>query len=442
MGPHHASRSIVALLLLVLAPSIGCDELGSSLPSRFPPASTVANRCDEPAATWQWVRSTLDELYLWADDVVDADPSASATPEAYFRALLIRTPTASGRPRDRFSEAYSTALFRAALPVWHGVRWALHGTDARALYVRDQTPAALAGVRRGDRVVAVAGTPVETLGAAGLSAALSPPPGSGPVALTLSNPAGATRTVELGLVTFFDPGVLLTTVLDRPQGRVGYVAFTSQLGNPVGDMTAAVRRFLAVGVTDLVLDVRYNPGGIAPVVAAFGTLIAGDRVGSSVFAVFTANPKTQQARRAAGQPADEIIHFPDATGSPTLSLPRVFVLTTEVTCSAAESLINGLRPYMNVVQVGTTTCGKPYALDEPENCGTTYVLIAARQSNSLHQADYDDGLVPDCTATDDLTHALGDPAEGMLAAALALRETRTCPPPAAAPVRAFPRDGR
>jgi carboxyl-terminal processing protease len=438
MGAPHASRSIVFLLLLVLAPSIGCDAPGSDVPSRFPPASTVANRCDDPAATWQWVRSTVDELYLWADDVVDADPSASASPAAYFRALLVRTPTASGHPRDRFSEAYPTALFQAGLPVWHGVRWALHGTDARALYVRDQTPAAAAGVRRGDRVVAVGGMPVETLGAAALSAALSPPPGSGSVELTLADPGGATRTVDLGLVTFFDPGVLFTTVLDRPQGKVGYVAFTSQLGDPVGDTTAAVRRFLAAGVTDLVLDVRYNPGGIAPVVAAFGTLIAGDRVGSGAFAVFTPNPSTQRARRAAGQPAEDVVYFPDAAGSPTLSLSRVFVLTTEATCSAAESLINGLRPYMTVVQVGTTTCGKPYGLDQPENCGTTYVLIAALESNSLHQADFADGLLPDCAAVDDLTHALGDPAEGMLAAALALRETRTCPPMLAAPVQASP----
>ncbi|MGZ6163351.1 MAG: hypothetical protein ACXWLS_08480, partial [Myxococcaceae bacterium] len=100
MGAPHASRSIVSLLLLVLAQAIGCDAPGSSVPSRFPPASTVANRCDDPAATWQWVRSTVDELYLWADDVVDADPSAFASPEAYFRALLVRTPTASGHPRD------------------------------------------------------------------------------------------------------------------------------------------------------------------------------------------------------------------------------------------------------------------------------------------------------------------------------------------------------
>ena len=67
-------------------------------------------------------------------------------------------------------------------------------------------------------------------------------------------------------------------------------------------MASAIRRFSAAGVSDLVLDVRYNPGGIAPVVAAFGTLIAGDHVGSNVFAFFTPNPRTQQALLAAGQP--------------------------------------------------------------------------------------------------------------------------------------------
>lgn len=425
-----APRLVVSLLALVLGP--GCDDLGSGPASRFPPASTFANRCDDPVAMRQWVRSTVDALYLWADDVVEADPAAAATPEAYFRALLVRTPTASGRPRDRFSEASPTSLLRGPAPLWHGVRWALQDTDARALYVRAQTPAALAGVQRGDRVMAVGGVAVEALGATALSAALSPPPGAGPVQLTLADPAGATRVVTLAPVNFSDPGVLLATVLERPRGNVGYVVFDSQLGDPVRDMTAAVRSFLVAGVTDIVLDVRYNPGGTAPVVAAFGTLIAGDRVGSAVFAYFTPNRSTQEARRAAGQPAEEVISFPPAAGAPTLSLAHVFVLTTGTTCSAAETLINGLRPYVSVTQVGSTTCGKPFGLDEPENCGTSYLLIAQRDSNSLHQGDFDDGLVPDCAAEDDLTHALGDPAEGMLAAALALRETGTCPSSATA----------
>ena len=313
MGAPHASRSIVSLLLATVLLSMGCEPEAPPLPtpaSRFPPASTFANRCDDAVASKQWVRSTLDTLYLWADDVVDVDPVAAPTPEAYFQALLVRTPTPSGRPRNRYSTPYPASYFHDPPPLWHGVRWSIHDTDARALYVRSQTPAALAGVRRGDRVVAVGGTPVETLGAAALSAALAPPPGTGPLQLTLVDPAGGTRSVTLDPVTFIDPGVLATSVLDRPLGKVGYVAFTSQLGDPVGDMASAVRRLSAAGVTDLVLDVRYNPGGIAPVVAAFGTLIAGDHVGSNVFAFFTRNPRTQQARLAAGQPGEEVILLP------------------------------------------------------------------------------------------------------------------------------------
>ena len=210
--------------------------------------------------------------------------------------------------RFRYSTPYPASYFHDPPPLWHGVRWSIHDTDARALYVRSQTPAAIAGVRRGDRVLAVGGTPVETLGAAALSAALAPPPGTGPLQLTLADPAGGTRTCLPSTPSaFIDPGVLATSVLDRPLGKVGYVAFTSQLGDPVGDMASAIRRFSAAGVSDLVLDVRYNPGGIAPVVAAFGTLIAGDHVGSSVFAFFTPNPRTQQALLAAGQPSEEVV---------------------------------------------------------------------------------------------------------------------------------------
>ncbi|HEY1908912.1 MAG TPA: hypothetical protein VGG91_22910, partial [Myxococcaceae bacterium] len=100
------------------------------------------------------------------------------------------------------------------------------------------------------------------------------------------------------------------------------------------------------------------------------------------------------------------------------------------TCSAAEMLINGMIPWLDVWQVGGTTCGKPYGFDEETNCGTTYRIVALRDSNALHQGDYTDGLVPRCPAEDDLSHALGDPAEGLLAAALAARETGQCPPAA------------
>ena len=425
-GAESPAAGRWALSLVALAIACFSQEAPPArTPSRFPPSSSLAGRCD-PGTEKQWVRSILDEEYLWATEIVDVDAGVYATPGAYFDALLVRTPTASGRPRDRFSAAYPTSALAAAI-YWHGVRWTTAAlSDVRALYVRPGTPAALAGLQRGDRLLAIGGAPPGQLGAAAVLSALYPPSDAQTVDLTVVSPAGTTRTVTLKAVSFDDPGVLLDTVLERPGGKVGYLAFTSQLGSPVPELDAAFGRFADAGVTDLVLDVRYNPGGTMDVVASAGEMIGGTHVQGRTFAYVSPNQRVQQARVDAGQPADWTVVF--AGAEHMLSLGRVYVLTTEETCSATEALINGLAPFVTVEQVGGVTCGKPYGFDLLSNCGTTYFLLSLQVSNAEHRGDYADGLVPGCRAMDDLSHALGDPAEEMLAAALAVRESGPCPP--------------
>jgi hypothetical protein len=119
---------------------------------------------------------------------------------------------------------------------------------------------------------------------------------------------------------------------------------------------------------------------------------------------------------------------------PSLDLPRVFVLTGGGTCSASESIINGLRGVgVQVIQIGSTTCGKPYGFYPQDNCATTYFSIQFRGVNALNFGDYTDGFkpqnstavngtpIPGCSVADDFTHALGNENEGRLAAALAWR---------------------
>ena len=125
-----------------------------------------------------------------------------------------------------------------------------------------------------------------------------------------------------------------------------------------------------------------------------------------------------------------------------MSLARVFVITGSSTCSASESIINSLRGVdVEVIQIGSTTCGKPYGFYPVDNCGTTYFSIQFRGINFAGFGDYPDGFsatratpdaganLPGCTATDDLTHDLGDPAEGQLGVALGYRANgnSSCP---------------
>ena len=128
---------------------------------------------------------------------------------------------------------------------------------------------------------------------------------------------------------------------------------------------------------------------------------------------------------------------------PTLDLPRVFVLTGSDTCSASEAIINSLRGVgVQVIQIGSTTCGKPYGFYPTDNCGTTYFTIQFRGVNAANFGDYADGfspnntisnpgeLLPGCSVADDFSAQLGDPTEARLAAALAYRDSPgTCPPP-------------
>ena len=144
-----------------------------------------------------------------------------------------------------------------------------------------------------------------------------------------------------------------------------------------------------------------------------------------------------------------------------MHLSRVYLLTTRGTCSASEAIINGLRGIdVEVIQVGTSTCGKPYGFYPADNCGTTYFTIQFQSVNAKGFGDYPDGFspsdldrvegveVPGCAVGDDFSQPLGSTDEAMLATALAHRETGACPardtelPPAALPWPGLPDDGQ
>jgi carboxyl-terminal processing protease len=100
---------------------------------------------------------------------------------------------------------------------------------------------------------------------------------------------------------------------------------------------------------------------------------------------------------------------PSGQPLPTLGLARVTVLTGPDTCSASESVVNGLRGVgVTVNLVGGATCGKPYGFYPQDNCGTTYFAIQFKGVNQAGFGDYGDGFAPTCTVADDFDHQLGD----------------------------------
>jgi carboxyl-terminal processing protease len=175
-------------------------------------------------------------------------------------------------------------------------------------------------------------------------------------------------------------------------------------------------------------------------------MVAGPATEGKTFEELTYNDHYPTTSPFDGQPIEPMPFFSEAIGFsvaegdplPTLALERVFVLTGPGTCSASESVMNGLRGInIEVIQVGETTCGKPFGYIPQDNCGTTYFSIQFQGVNHKGFGDYADGFsagaedepagLPGCVVADDFTHQLGDPEEARLAAALAYRADGACP---------------
>ena len=105
----------------------------------------------------------------------------------------------------------------------------------------------------------------------------------------------------------------------------------------------------------------------------------------------------------------------------------MFVLTSGETCSASELVINGLKPFVTVITIGGTTCGKPYGFNAVANCATSYAAMEASATNSLGQGNYVNGFAPTCAAVDNFDMPLGQTNEVLLNAALTYQTSGACP---------------
>jgi C-terminal processing protease CtpA/Prc len=390
-----------------------------------------------------FLRGWIDQYYLWYKEVPNVDPLNYSTALDYFNALKTPLLTASGQPKDKYHFTYTTAgwdaLSTAGVELGYGINWSVN-TGANlprtwlATEVEPGSPAATAGVRRGDRLLTVDGADFvngpDQATVDILNAGLFPAKANEIHTFTLDR-SGATINVTLTALAVTSAPVKNTRAIDTSTGKVGYLTFDNH--NEVSEraLIDSITQLKTAGVTDLVLDVRYNGGGLLDIASELAYMIAGPaQTAGKAFETpiyndrFAAQPSIGFHTTAVG------FNSTVAAGSalPTLNLKRVTLLTTADTCSASESIINSLRGVdVQVNLIGGQTCGKPYAFTPVDNCGTTYFSIEFQGVNNKGFGDYADGFAPTCNVADDLQHAVGDTSEGLLAAALAYRATGVCP---------------
>jgi hypothetical protein len=413
---------------------------------------TLANRCENPRPgtvdvrgsltdELKWVRSFFADSYLWYRELpTNLNIENYSRPVDYFAVYKSSALTATGLPKDRFHFTYPTATWDAlsgsGTEVGYGVTWTTNAEQTvwTVATVAPSSPAALAGVRRGDGLVSVDGIALTDSSGASvnrINAGLFPSSPGQTHQLALTR-AGAPLTVSLTAQSVSSPPVQNVQTIDTPTGKVGYLQFDDHTGLSESELAKAFTTLKAANVADLVLDMRYNGGGYLAVASELAYMIAGpDAVSGKVFARLQYNDKTptdppqQFLDKAYGLDGSQVAA---GTALPSLGLKRVTILTTPGTCSASEAVINGLRGIdVQVNLIGGETCGKPYSFIPADNCGTTYFAIQAQATNNKGFGDYADGFQPTCRAADDLGHALGDTSERLLSTALSYRANGICP---------------
>jgi hypothetical protein len=420
------------------APRAGVDPYtGVAFPDR--PGSIAIEK--------NWVRTFIDESYLWYDEVPPLLAADFATPIEYFDALKTPALTASGNPKDRFHFTYPTAEWDAlsidSVEIGYGIQFAFLSAvpprDLRVAYTEPGTPATQAAISRGMKVIAIDGVDIDTEDDADidkLNAGIYPARAGEAHSFTLRTPDGIDRTVTLSATAVTRMPVQNVRTIPTPSGLVGYLLFNDHVAPAEAQLITAINQLKGDGITDLVIDLRYNGGGYLDIASELAYMVSSPAAtNGTIFEQVQFNRKnpfhysTEQtivpfhstSRGFSTMPGQQL---------PQLGLSRVTVLTGPDTCSASEALVNGLRGVgVTVNLIGDTTCGKPYGFFAEDNCGTTYFAIQFKGVNQQGFGDYDDGFAPSCTVADDFEHALGDSNEALLAAALSVRANGVCPVP-------------
>lgn len=416
-----------------------------------------------------WIRSWSNNTYLWYNELPDLDPATYSDRLAYFDTQKTTATTASGTPVDQFHFTLDTADYQQRVSsgssAGYGMELALIVSapprDIRIAFTEPGSPAtaASANLTRGvkfleaDGVDVVNGSDTDTLNAAFFPSAA----GESHTFLVQDIGSTATRTVTMTSATVTSQPVNETQIIPTTSGDVGYILFNT-FGTSIAEeqIVDAMTDMSTAGVTDLVIDLRYNGGGFLAISAQLGYMIAGaSATNGRTFDSLTFNSKHPTINPVTGAALSPTPFYntglgftvPEGQVLPNLGLNRVFILSTDGTCSASEALINGLRGInVDVILIGNRTCGKPYGFYATDNCGETYFTVQFRGENDIGFGDYSDGFTPansgaslgesvtGCLINDDFGNALGDSNEALLSAALEYRDTGLCPtPPAASP---------
>jgi carboxyl-terminal processing protease len=426
-------KNIFFLILFISAVATGCKE--SPLPEPEPPIVTNDNEATVlTQKVNSFIKTVMTDIYLWYKDVPNIDTRYEKDSKLYFKKLLFK--------EDKWS--FVTDNVVALENSFEGVetsygyslafgRFSNTGNIfALVEYVYPDTPADKAGLKRGDIIVLMNGADItdanyrQLLNAANVNISRG--------VLTTGGISVDSKTIDMVAKELTLDPVLIKEVIEHGDKKVGYLFYAQYIGKFNRSLDEAFQYFMDQQVSDVVIDLRYNPGGGTNAAQHLTSSIAPLSAvnASETLVTFQWNDKYQQYFQSKNVQSQLKIPFINSTPV-KMGLNKVYILTGSGTASASELTITGLKPYMEVITIGGTTYGKYTAsitfkpedfyedaaqYNDFKNWGVQPIVL--RYANKLGVTDFKDGFAPDIPVKDDLFAGipLGSKDDPLLKAAL------------------------
>lgn len=407
--------SVTALAVTALVFSACKKEKGvEAPPTPPPPAVTAADKMKDTVMLYS------RDIYLWNKQI-----PASFNARQYGDPDLIMKAIRPFSIDPGFSAAVDKWSFAYKKADWDNVSGGITkdfglnvffraDNDLRVKAIEKNSPAGIAGIRRGWRIKAINGN--SNMSTGNVDFIVENVFYSNGSTFDLEKPDGSTVTVSLTSATYEENPIYLDTVYVAGANRTGYFVFNSFLGDTTevyNNFQRIFNRFAAENVNDVIVDLRYNGGGYVSVQDKLANYLVNNSANGGIM--------MKQIFNDLYASWNESTNF---TKLGTLNLPRVFFIVSKATASASELLINNLKPYMDVKVVGPQpTYGKPVGYF-PIGVGDWYIFpVSFRSTNKNNEGNYFNGFALDRQVADGLDKDWGDRLEASLATTLKYIET-------------------
>lgn len=383
---------------------------------------------DNDFKTSKWIYDNMSVVYYWHEELADLEYSPSGDPKKYFGTLL--------NEQDKWSyitDDYSSVNKKSTneLSATMGFRPSFFLVETNKVimvvsYVYPGSAAEEAGLKRGDIILTVNNKVMNTSDYYEVFSGSKYSVQLGKLVGNTLYPTGVSLDLSAKTISG-DPAIYhsIINVNGRKLGYLVYIEFLSGEENEFRDnLDAIFTEFNAAGISDLIVDLRYNPGGNGEEAVHLASAIAPYSAVQDNETLVHLEYNNQLSNLLIDEDMEERFEYKFTSDVVNLDMDRVFFLTTPETASASELVITGLEPYMDVIQIGDNTAGKCYGswTIPDENEEWAIVPIVLKYSNLEGFTDFTDGLAPDYHMKDNIFMArpFGDITDPLLGKAVEL----------------------